>query len=373
MIKLGVIVNPVAGLGGRVGLKGSDGPAVQQLALARGARPEAPLRAAEALSRLSPLAGGMAVLTWPGAMGGDVCRQAGFDPRMGPAAAGGVTTGADTMAAACWMLAESVDLILFVGGDGTARDICSAVGERIPALGVPAGVKIHSAVFAVTPRSAGMAARRFLEQGPGRCRTAEVMDIDEDAFRHGKVSARLFGALQVPDVDRFIQGAKVGGGPSEAGMLGDIAQEVIEQIQKDPAGVYIIGPGTTTRAVKRHFGIPGTLLGVDVVSGGRVVAEDADERTLLHWIADRPARIIVTVIGGQGYLFGRGNQQISPRVIRAVGRRRIVVVATREKLLGLHGRPLLVDTGDSDLDRDLAGHMRVVTGYRHTTMCRVGL
>ncbi|MBI9083444.1 MAG: ATP-NAD kinase family protein [Desulfobacterales bacterium] len=373
MPKLGIIVNPVAGLGGRVGLKGSDGPAVQQLALARGARPEAPLKAAEALGTLAPLAGGMEVLAWPGAMGADVCRQAGFDPRVGPAAAGGVTSGADTEAAARWMLAESVDLILFVGGDGTARDICSAVGERIPALGVPAGVKIHSSVFAVTPRSAGMAARRFLEQGAGRCRTAEVMDIDEDAFRNGKVCARLFGALQVPDADRLIQGAKVGGGPSEARVLADIAQGVIEQMRKDPACVHIIGPGTTTRAVKRHFGIPGTLLGVDVVWGDRAVAEDADERTLLKWIAGRPARIIVTVIGGQGHLFGRGNQQISPRVIRSVGRQRIIVVATQEKLLGLNGRPLLVDTGDGDLDRDLAGHMRVVTGYRHTTMCRVGL
>ena len=371
--KLGVIVNPIAGIGGRVGLKGSDGPEVLRLAQARGARPEAAARAAEALSLLTPLTSRIEVLTWDGAMGAVVCRQAGFAPRVGGApAAGEATSAADTEAAAAWMLEEGVDLLLFVGGDGTARNICRAVGERLTVLGVPAGVKIHSAVFAVTPRSAGVAARQFFEQEAGRCRVAEVMDIDEEAFRRGEVTARLFGSLCVPDINHHMQGAKVGGIHSEAEALDGIAQTVIEAMD-DSQCAYLIGPGTTTRAVKERLGINGTLLGVDVICGGRQVAADADERTLLSWVADRPARIVVTIIGGQGHLFGRGNQQISPEVIRRVGCDRIMVVATQEKLVGLAGRPLIVDTGDSQLDRQLEGHLRVITGYRNYTVYRVGL
>lgn len=355
-----------------MGLKGSDGTEIQRLALARGARPEAQERAVRALKSMMPLPSSLKVLTWPGPMGADACREAGLTPREGPVGTLETTTGADTEAAARWMMAAAADLILFVGGDGTARNVCTAVGERIPVLGVPAGVKIHSAVFAVTPRSAGTVARRFLEQAGARCRTGEVMDIDEAAFRRGTVQARLFGSLSVPDVQGLIQGAKVGGGGGEAQTLAGIVAGVAERMN-DPACAYFVGPGTTTRAVKEHFGGPGTLLGVDVIQGGRVVAQDADEKTLVAWADRGPANIVVTIIGGQGYLFGRGNQQISPAVIRKVGREGILVVAAQEKLVRLCGRPLLVDTGDSELDRHLEGHIRVITGYRNTTMCAVGL
>lgn len=372
MPKIGLIVNPIAGLGGRVGLKGSDGTEIQRLALARGAQPEAPRRAVQALTAMAPFSPSLAVLAWPGPMGADACREAGCTPQEGPAGISKATTGADTEAAARWMADAGAALILFVGGDGTARNVCTAVGERVPVLGVPAGVKIHSAVFAVTPRSAGTVARRFLEQAGARCRIGEVMDIDEAAFRKGTVQARLFGSLRIPDVQGLIQGAKVGGGGGEAQTLADMVAGVTERMN-DPACAYFVGPGTTTRAVKEHFGGPGTLLGVDVIQNGRVVAEDADEQTLIAWANRGPANIVVTVIGGQGYLFGRGNQQISPAVIRKVGRDGILVVAAQEKLLRLRGRPLLVDTGDNELDRHLEGHIRVITGYRNTTMCPVGL
>ncbi len=369
--KLGVIVNPIAGIGGRLGLKGSDGAEMLQLARQRGGLSEAPLRAQEALAVLTPLASRLDVLTWAGPMGETVCRQAGFTPEVGGAPADGDTSGADTEAAARWMESRQVDLLLFAGGDGTARNVCAALGERLPVLGVPAGVKIHSAVFGLTPKHAGMAARAFLEQHRFLCRQAEVMDIDEDAFRRGEVRARLYGCLQVPDLAQFIQGAKMAGGASEAEQLAQIAHVVAGQLQ-DPAWVYLIGPGTTTHAIKRQAGIDGTLLGVDVVWQGRLVAKDADERTLLEWVGKHAVKIVVTIIGGQGYLFGRGNQQISPSVIRAAGRENIIVVATQSKLQALMGRPLVVDTGDALLDQQLHGYLRVVTGADTYSMCRVG-
>lgn len=366
------MVNPIAGIGGRVGLKGSDGPEVLRLAIARGARPEAALRAAEALRLIAPLADRIEILTWPGPMGADLCGQLALNCRVGGSLMPGSTSGADTEAAARWMLSEAVDLLLFVGGDGTARNICAVVDEKIPVLGVPAGVKIHSGVFAVTPRSAGVVARRFLEQTSRRCRPAEVLDIDEDAFRDGRVCARLFGSMRVPVDPSHLQGAKVGGVRGEAQTIDGIVATLMEEMQ-DPQCAYLIGPGTTTRAIKKRLGIDGTLLGVDVVCNGQLVAKDADEHTLLDWVTGRTGKIIITIIGGQGHLFGRGNQQISPKVIRAVGPDQIRVVATPEKLVGLKGRPLLVDTGDAQLDHQLEGHIRVVTGYRNYTMCRVGL
>ncbi|MEW6266159.1 MAG: ATP-NAD kinase family protein [Thermodesulfobacteriota bacterium] len=371
MRKLGVIVNPIAGIGGRVGLKGSDGPEVLRLARERGAEPEASERAREALLSVTLLADQIEVVTYPGEMGAEACLRAGLRPRVIGNIQAGQTTAADTEAAARQMLAEGVDLLLFVGGDGTARDICDVVDERLPVIGVPAGVKIHSAVFAVNPHGAGLVAREYLERRLTRCRPAEVMDLDEDAFRQGVLTARLYGSMCVPDGRHNLQGTKIGGLPTARDELAAIAQTVIEGMD-DPDRVYIIGPGTTTRVIKQMLGLEHTLLGVDAVRDRKLVALDADERRLLELIKDHRAEIIVTVIGGQGHLFGRGNQQISPRVIRAVGKEHIVVVATEEKLLGLEGKPLPVDTGDPALDKQLAGHIRVITGYRKYTVYRVG-
>ncbi len=263
-----------------------------------------------------------------------------------------------------------VDLILFAGGDGTARDIYSATNGNVPFVGVPAGVKIHSGVYAINPGCAGEVAARFLEGKLDKIREAEVMDIDEDAFRDGRVVAKLFGYLRIPVERRYIQCVKAGGVQSEQKSLIGIADELIQEMSADR--IYIVGPGTTTRVIFDRLDLPKTLLGVDVLHNRKLILSDVSETQLLELVAARKATIIVTVIGGQGHIFGRGNQQISPRIIRKVGKDNIRVVTSVEKLTALNGRPLLVDTGDEEVDRMLAGYFRVITGYGEYAIYRVG-
>jgi predicted polyphosphate/ATP-dependent NAD kinase len=396
--KLGVIVNPVAGVGGRVGLKGSDGPEVLRRALERGAARESLGRARLALERIARLRNEIEVVTWPGEMGEDEARAAGFAPTVLGSFAGRrtyvmcelertgetepphiscedfvFTTPDDTEAAAAALAAAGVDLILFAGGDGTARNIFHAVGDRVPVIGIPAGVKIHSAVYATSPAAAGDLVAAYLHDRPGavRLRECEVMDIDEEAFRENRVSAHLYGYMNVPFARGLVQSAKAGGVAGEESVLHDVAMETVAEMR--PGELQILGPGTTTRTVMDRLELPATLLGVDAVVDGELVASDATEAELLALLDRYPsARIVVTVIGGQGHIFGRGNQQISPAVIRRVGLDRIRVIATQTKLLSLEGRPLLVDTGDPELDAALSGYVKVTTGLGERTMYRVG-
>lgn len=371
MKKLGVIVNPVAGMGGRVGLKGSDGEDILKQARALGAKPEAPNRAVEALKVISRLNGSIEVITYPMEMGEDECRNAGFSPTVIGEIASGATTPDDTQRAARLMAEAGVDLLLFAGGDGTARNIYNAVGEKVPVLGIPAGVKIHSAVYAVTPRSAGEVAAMFLERTKMNIRVSEVMDIDEQAFREGVVTAKLYGYMRTPEEPRFVQSVKAGGAKAEKEVLAAIAEDIIDAMD-DADCYFIIGPGTTTRSIMDYLGLKNTLLGVDVIKNRQVVANDVHERQLWDLINGRRVKAVLTVIGGQGHLFGRGNQQLSPRIIRQVGRENILVIATKEKLISLNGKPLLVDTGDEELNEQLSGFIRVTTGYQDYTMCRIG-
>ncbi|MCX6079728.1 MAG: ATP-NAD kinase family protein [Chloroflexi bacterium] len=371
-MRLGLIVNPVAGLGGRVGLKGSDGVDIQQVALARGAEPLAQLRTQQALAALLPLRDRLELLTAPYEMGADVAQQSGFAPKIvGTAMQASMknTNAEDTIHAAREMLAAGVDLILFAGGDGTARDILAAVGVQVPVLGIPAGVKIHSAVFATHPRVAGQLAADFLSGERIYMREAEVVDLDEAAYRVGLVGTRLYGYLKVPYRPHLLQNRKAPTPASESARAQAIAASVIENML---AGwLYIIGPGTTTRAIAERLGFPKTLVGVDVYDLDGLVALDADEASLLKLLEKQPAQIIVTPIGGQGFIFGRGNQQISPKVLKKVGRENIIVVSLSEKINALMGEPLLVDTGESDLDASLCGYFPVITGYHEKVIYRV--
>jgi predicted polyphosphate/ATP-dependent NAD kinase len=366
---LGLIVNPVAGIGGRIGLKGSDGAEIQQQAFQLGAVPESLNRAIQALERVEPLQDALELVTYPGEMGAEAARACGFSPTIIGAIQVGRTTPQDTQNAAREMERINADLLLFAGGDGTARDIYTAVGTRIPVLGIPAGVKIHSAVFATTTRNAGDLAMLFLQGKASSLREAEVMDVDEEAFRRGIVAARLYGYLKIPYQRRLVQGQKAGSSPGEKAALVAIAHDVVDNMEQDC--LYIIGPGTTTQAITDALGLNKTLIGVDVVFNGELVAVDVNESQLLQILDGRPARIIVTPIGGQGCIFGRGNQQVSPQVIKKVGRDNIIVVSTPEKLHALAGQPLWVDTGDPSVDRMLGGYIKVVTGFRERTIYRV--
>ena len=370
VVRIGLVVNPIAGLGGRVGLKGTDGAEVVVRALALGAIPAAGARAARTLEQLRADApeGSIELLVAPGPMGEEPARAAGSTRVQ---VVGRVsherTTAEDTRRIARVM--ADVDLLLFAGGDGTAADVLEAVGGSVPALGIPAGVKIHSGVFAVSPEAAGRVAARVARSARLDVVEAEVLDLDEDAYRRGSVAPRLIGYLRVPQERRLVQARKSPSPAGEALALEAIAADVVEGLE--PGRGYILGPGTTVRAVAERLGVPKTLVGVDAVRDGALVVADASEDDLLGFVGDGPAAIVVTPIGGQGFIFGRGNQQIGLAVLRRVGREHVIVVATPWKLASLGGLPLRVDTGDPDIDRSLAGHLRVTTGYGDRAVCRL--
>lgn len=351
-MKVGLVVNPVAGVGGRVGLKGSDGAEVQARAFSLGAVPRAGERAAVALGELVARRPDVAVLTVGGAMGEVAARAAGLVPEV-IVPAGDPSSAADTVAAAR-ALAPQVDLLLFAGGDGTARDILEAVGDSLPVLGIPTGVKMHSAVFAVNPRAAGEVAA-----GYSRLRDAEVVDRVDG-------SPQLFGHVRVPDVPARVQQRKMGSSVVTPDAVSGIAAELRSLLA--PGELLILGPGTTTRAIAAVWGLDVPVLGVNVIEGGALLAPDASADQLLQFVSATPARIVLTPIGGQGFLLGRGNQQLSPEVLRAVGLDRLHVVASEGKAAALGGRPLLVDTGDDALDRAFPRYVRVVTGWRRSIL-----
>ena len=366
---LGLIVNPIAGMGGSVGLKGTDTAAILSEARARGAEPQAAKRAAVVLDALVVARPGLELLTAPGVMGERIAREAGLRPSVVGTSAESETSAADTRAAAEAMAAAGARLIVFAGGDGTARDMAAALGDRVPVIGVPAGVKIHSAVYATSPRAAADLALRALAQEID-ARPREVMDIDEEAFRAGAVSARLYGYLPVPYAPDLMQNVKAGGVSSDREALRGIAAEIANRME---AGrLYILGPGTTTGAIMAVLGLPNTLLGVDLVRDGALLEADATEAGILRALAESPpGGIVVTPIGGQGHFLGRGNQQIGAQVVRAVGLDRLLVAATPEKIASLRDGTLHVDTGDPDLDRALSGWRRVIIGRGNETVCRV--
>lgn len=240
-------------------------------------------------------------------------------------------------------------------------------------IGIPAGCKIHSAVYAVTPLQAGELVAGLIKGQLYSIKSAEVMDLDEDAFRAGQVKASCFGYMNVPVDEQRMQAMKQGGVDTESLVLEDIAADFIDNMQHDV--LYLMGSGTTTAAIMDSLGLDNTLLGIDAVYNGELVACDLAEQQilkLLNNVAYSTSKMVVTAIGGQGHVFGRGNQQLSPAVIRHVGNDNIIIVATRNKLRSLQGRPLRVDTGDSELDAELAGMKQIITGYEQRTLYRVG-
>ncbi len=370
--KLGLIVNPIAGMGGAVALKGSDGEDTLRKAIELGATPRSPRRAVEALKGLSSMRENLQLITYPEDMGEEEAKESGFVPLVIGSIERGRTTARDTQRAARAMAADGVDLLLFSGGDGTARNIYDSVGDGLPVLGIPSGVKIHSAAYAINPRMAGELAGMYLKGSVSVLHEAEVMDIDEEVLREqDRVSAKLYGYLKIPCETGLTQGPKQAscGGEKEEAVLNAIAERVIENMESD--WLYLIGPGTTTQPIMEKLGIESTLLGVDVIRNKELLLKDANDREILHLLEGVRARIIVTPIGGQGYIFGRGNQQISPEVIQRVGPGNIIVIATPSKIFSLRLKPLLVDTGDGEVDQVLKGYRRVITGYGEEMVCKV--
>ena len=362
VFKLGFIVNPIAGIGGSVALKGSDGEGIAEKALALGAEAKANKRAAIALSVLEPYQSDINVYTVSGDMGEQTSLELGFHTQV-IYHANSPTTANDTEQAVNALIAAGVDIILFAGGDGTARNVCAQVEDKCPVLGIPAGCKIHSGVYAVTPKAAGRVIEMMVTNQLVTLTEADVMDIDEGLFRDGIVKAKRYGEMQIPMELRYVQAVKAGGKESDELVLQDIAAHVIDELEDNLA---VIGSGSTTAAIMDEMGLANTLLGVDVIQDETLQASDVTEPQLWQYINDAqaPVKLVITLIGGQGHIFGRGNQQLSPRIIRAIGKDNIIVVATKAKLNNLNARPLIADTGDEALDKALAGYLPIVTGYR---------
>jgi predicted polyphosphate/ATP-dependent NAD kinase len=365
---LGLIVNPVAGMGGAVGLKGTDGRAVLKKAVALGAKPIAPTRAEFFLSELKLVDRKIRLAVGAGNMGEQEAVSCGFACTVFGKRKK-ETTAEDTREIAREIADAKADLLVFCGGDGTARNVLEAININIPVLGVPTGVKMHSSVFAVDPKAAAKIATSFL-WGELPLREAEVMDVDENAFREGRVSSRLYGYLLTPYEPHLIQGAKMASPITESELRNQaaIAIYIIETMKPDV--LYVVGPGTTTRTIGDLLDAKKTLLGVDIFCNKKIVASDVNEKQILEKIRGKTAQIIVTPIGGQGFIFGRGNQQISPGVIRRVGLENIIVIATEGKLRNL--KSLRVDTGDPNSDDALrARQLKVVADYKTEYTMRV--
>lgn len=359
-LTIGVIVNPIAGMGGKVALKGTDGQSVLEEAIALGAVPEAPDKARRALRSLCSGAGDYEILTCSGAMGEQEIKALGLPCKVvygTPARTG----PEDTRRAAARMAEEQPDLLVFAGGDGTARNIFEAVGERVPVLGIPAGVKIQSAVFALSPEAAGDILRTLTEEGRLRTVLREVVDLDEDAYRTGKVHARIYGQMRTPAVSIGMQNMKQSGFTSEQLDLAGAAEYICEHMKAGE--YYAVGAGSGAKAVLHALDISGELLGVDVINDGKLIASDVTEEELFSYALTGKLHVIVTPIGGQGFIFGRGNHQFSARVLRHAGRERITIISPLSKLLSIGDGVFHADLADADVREMLSGYYNVVCGY----------
>jgi predicted polyphosphate/ATP-dependent NAD kinase len=360
MHTIGFLVNPVAGMGGAVGLKGTDGLADE--ALRRGAHPVSALRAEQALRLMKEIPA--LYLTCAGDMGQDSLARAGITGFQvvyeGPA----ITTSEDTKKACRAFLARGAEIILFSGGDGTARDVFDVVGTQIPILGIPAGVKMYSAVFATTPEAAAEIILKEWRSSPTlHLREAEVMDVDEHAYRKGELKAELHGYAKSPYIPGLVQGAKqVFEDQDEDRAKSAIARFIAEVMRGTPEIIYFLGPGSTTGEIAKELGIEKTLLGFDAIRDGKLVGSDLNEQAMLRILSDKKAaRLVVSIIGAQGSVLGRGTQQVSPRVLREIGVDQMIVVATPHKLAATP--TLFIDTGDRDLDAAFGEYISVVSGY----------
>lgn len=370
MRRIAFIVNPIAGLGGRVGLKGTDG--VVDRALAAGAQPLAGARArafVEAFLRSSKDAPEFQA-TWftgGGDMGERPARDAGIPPnrievvhRPPP-----LSTAEDTRKTVEESLNRGAELVLFCGGDGTARDVAATAKDRVPILGIPAGVKMYSGVFAVDPQAAAGLLVAFLRgelrEGPG-----ELLDLDEEAYRRGDWRVRLFSTAKTLAEPHLVPtGKMMVSEVSEESVRSELATHFSELFEAHADMLFLLGPGSTIHAIAAALGIETTLLGIDAVVGGKSIARDLNEAGILELLDRHPnVKLVVSPIGAQGFVLGRGNLQVSPPALRRIGTRNVIVVATPGKLAAT---PMLrVDTGDPSLDREFRDreYLFVVIGYR---------
>jgi predicted polyphosphate/ATP-dependent NAD kinase len=356
---IGFIVNPIAGLGGSVGLKGTDGN-LYKLALQMGAKPNTVNIVNQFLNSLE-YKKEIKFLAAPAQMGEDYLGDYEIEYEV-VGEIGDKTDADDTKKIANLLIVKNVECIVFFGGDGTARDIFDAIGSEIPVIAVPSGVKMFSAVFAINPRAAAHILDTLVSDSIDY-EEREILDIDENSYRKGILESKLYGFLKVPKITNLIQASKDNSrlGVSNTIQKKEIAHEIIENMEND--AVYLLGPGTTVKAICDELKIPKTLLGIDAIYQNQVIGLDLNERRILKLIQEYDKfYIIISPIGMQGFIFGRGNKQFTPKILRIIGLNNIIVIATRNKLKELTS--LRVDTGEKELDELFERFFRVIVGYK---------
>ncbi len=379
-MKIGFIVNPIAGMGGRVGLKGTDG--VYNEAVNRGAHPVASEKALIAIKTLiedyPEVLDDITWLSCSGAMGRDILVNAGINKEniqvvyTSESNELGKTSTKDTVKACMYFIDEEVDLLVFCGGDGTARDIVSKVKKSVPILGIPSGVKMHSGVFSVTAHAAGPMIARFLK-GELHTGDAEIMDLDETLYRKGSWKVRLYDTALGINEPTYVQVGKASFAQIDDDEIkNDIAEHIKEELDNHPDTLYLFGSGGTIEYIANKLSIDNTILGIDAVYKKKNIGKDVNEQQLLSLIDNYDdIKVILSPIGAQGFIFGRGNLQLSPEIIRKIGIDNIIVVSTPSKL---KATPVLrVDTGDEALDKEFVDYemMLVVIGYRMSRVVHI--
>jgi predicted polyphosphate/ATP-dependent NAD kinase len=375
-MRIGIVVNPDAGLGGRLGFKGSDGRAKE--ARDAGAVDRAGPRMQQCISKFKELLASSlnrmgvspTIVAWSGRMGGDWLDGFEYEQRKESPTE---STAQDTSNLVQDLLKSEVDVILYAGGDGTTRDIVNALdGNETPLIGVPGGVKMHSGCFATTPKASAEVLLAFL-QGDLMVAITEVMDLDEETYQKGEWKVRMYGEAWTPSSPRFMQGAKEQvERASESDTIEGLANHIGNLIDDDPELMVIWGSGGTLRRMGEHLNVELTLLGIDIQHKGTIYSDLNEQQLLQHLVGyEGPRLLLLSPMGGQGFLIGRGNLQLSPDVLRAIGFESILGVATPSKLLGLSS--VRIDTGDPLLDEEYQQRrfVKLLQGYRTTRVIRI--
>jgi len=381
MVRLGLLVNPDAGLGGRLGLKGSDGQA--ELARSKGAEDRSGPRMRLMLEYFSKLRrSGFEGIEWvssEGRMGTDWLPEgATIGSVRTTHSSSGSTSADDTAAAVGALLKEGIDLLVYAGGDGTTRDIVAALDSAgspdTPVIGVPTGVKMHSGCFAASPKAAAEVLSAWLD-GDLLLASTEVLDLDEERYRQGEWVVQLYAEAMTPASPRWMQGSKQRIEASDEEDTTEGLADHIRELVISEDGLVIWGSGGTLRAIAEMNGFQPTNLGIDATLGNEQVGTDLDETGLLEILSSHtgPVTLLLSPMGGQGFLIGRGNLQLSPEVLRAIGIDNILGVVTPAKLLTV--RRLRIETGDANLDAEFAAkrYMKVLQGYRTTRVLPVAV
>lgn len=372
--KIGFVVNPIAGMGGKVGLKGTDGVLNQALKL--GAKPVAVDKANETIKRFISYYSKKDEIKWftcSGKMGSDILKKEGLkniEILYSPISK--ETSSNDTKNACKKFLKKNVDLILFCGGDGTARDIFEIVKNKIPILGIPSGVKMHSGVFGITSTASAKMLHEYVNNRL-TVGDAEIMDLDEEKYRKGEWNIRLFGIAKGIVEPTYIQvGKSTFESVSDDEIKDELSDHIIDEIEKNKDVLYLFGSGGTIDYIAKKIGVNNTLLGIDAVYNKKLIGNDLNEEEILRLLnKNNKVKVILSPIGAQGFILGRGNLQLSSKVIKKIGLDNIIIVLTPAKLAST---PVIrVDTGDKKLDDMFAKKefIMVVIGYRLSRVLKI--